>query len=230
MTALANPLDRECVLFGGTRWSPLSGAPRCGSRRWVSDAVMISEGVARIIIGCRSRTLRQHRAVPGCPVVLEAIEHVLIAILEIGPLARVLDDVEQELVAGDLQILPVAVAYGALLPRFETPEQLARMGWRPVGENRQQIVAVRRIGGVGLGTRSRHQRRHPVHRDHDLLGHRSRRNPPGPARDCWDAKATFKQFPLHAGEWPDLGKPLAAVVAGENDDRVGGEAVYVERL
>src|SRR5262249_33755800 len=93
----------------GTRWSPLSSAPRCGSGRWVNDAVVISEGVARITVGCRSRTLGQHRAVPGCPVVLEAVENVLVPVLEIGPLARVLDDVEQELVAGYVQILPVAV-------------------------------------------------------------------------------------------------------------------------
>jgi hypothetical protein len=111
---------------------------------------MIGEGVTRIIIGCRTRTLRQHRAVPGCPVVLETVEDVLVPVPEIGSLPRVLADVEQELVAGDTQVLPVAVAYSALLPGFETPEQLARMGWRAPSELRQEIVAVWRIGGVGL--------------------------------------------------------------------------------
>src|SRR5262245_20554337 len=151
---LANRLAHECVVpEGWSRWSPLSGAPLCGRRRWVSDAVMISEGVARVAIGCRSRPLRQHRVVPGCPVVLETVEHVLIAVLEIGPLAWVLDDVEQEFVARDLQILPVAIAQSALFASLEAPEQLARMGRGAPGENLQQIVAIRRIGGVGLGAR-----------------------------------------------------------------------------
>src|SRR5262245_34337877 len=126
---LANRLAHECVVpEGWSRWSPLSGAPRCGRRRWVSDAVMISEGVARIAIGCRLQTLCQHRIVPGCPVVLEAVENVLVPVLEIRPFARVLDDIEQELVAGDLQILPIAVAHGSLFASLKAPEQLARMG------------------------------------------------------------------------------------------------------
>src|SRR5262249_59052949 len=119
--------------------SPLSGARRGGCRRRVSDAVMISEGVARIAIGCRPRTLCQHRVVPSYPVILEAVENVLVPVLEIRPFARVLDDIEQELVAGDLQILPIAVAHGPLFASLEAPEQLARMGGRAPGEDSPQI-------------------------------------------------------------------------------------------
>src|SRR5262249_40840662 len=60
--------------------------------------------------------------------------------------------------------------------------------------------------------------------------HPALRNPTGPARNRWDTKAAFEQFTLHAGVRPDLGEPLATVVAGEDDDRVVGKAVHVERL
>src|SRR5262245_38247030 len=106
---------------------------------------MIGKEISRVAIDCRSWTFRQHRVVPGGPVVLKAVEHVLVPFFKIRPLARILDDIEQELIAGDLQILPVAVARGALFPGLEAPEQLARMGRRAPCENWQEILAVRRI-------------------------------------------------------------------------------------
>ena len=102
---------------------------------------MIGEEIAGLTIRCRPRPFRQHAIVPGFPVALEPIENILVSVPEIGPLARVLDDIEQELVAGDLQILPIAVAHGALFASLEAPEQLARMGRRAPSEDWQEIVA-----------------------------------------------------------------------------------------
>src|SRR5262249_57694607 len=46
----------------------------------------------------------------------------------------------------------------------------------------------------------------------------------------WDRKGGFEQCSLDGGERPDLGESLATVVASEDDDRVAGKAVHVERL
>ena len=40
-----------------------------------------------------------------------------------------------------------------------------------------------------------------------------------------NAQPAFQQFGLDAGERPRVGKPLAAVVAGEDDDGVVGQAI-----
>ena len=87
---------------------------------------MIGQEIARIAVGCRPRSFRQHGVIPGLPVVLEALEEVRVPILEIGPLARILDDIEQELVVGNPQILPVAIAHGALRAGLVAPVKLAR--------------------------------------------------------------------------------------------------------
>jgi hypothetical protein len=55
-------------------------------------------------------------------------------------------------------------------------------------------------------------------------------DPPWPAHDRRNAEAAFEQFLLHAGERPSIGKPLAAVVAGEDDDGIVCETACVERL
>src|SRR5262249_15169507 len=88
---------------------------------------MIGHDVARVTIGCRPRSFSQHRLAPRLPVVLETIENILVPTFEVGSLARVLHDVEKELVASNLQILPVAVAHGALSARLQAPEKLARI-------------------------------------------------------------------------------------------------------
>jgi len=69
-----------------------------------------------------------------------------------------------------------------------------------------------------------------THRDHDLFGHRPRRDTSGPAHDRWNAKAAFEQFLLHAGERLRLREPLAAVVTGEDHNGVICEAGRIERL
>src|SRR3569833_507759 len=81
----------------------------------------------------------------------------------------------------------------------------------------------RRVGGAPQGW-------HPVHRDHDLFGHRARRDLSGPAHNRRNATATFQQLVLHAGEWPHVRESFAAIVAGEDDKGVAGETARVERL
>src|SRR5437879_4068464 len=96
---------------------------------------MIGHEVARIAIGCRRRPFRQHGVIPGLPVALEPIEDIFLPILEIGALTRVLDDIEEKLVAGDPQIFPIAVADGALRSGLVAPVQLARMRCRAAGRS-----------------------------------------------------------------------------------------------
>jgi hypothetical protein len=191
---------------------------------------MVGQQVAGLRVVGRPIAFRQHRLVPNFPVALEAIENVFVPLLEIRSLAGILVDVKQELVAGNPQVLPVAVANGALCPGLEAPEQLARMRRCAVDQRRQQILAVRRISLVRLGAGGTQQCRHPVHGDSYLLRHRARRHSARPAHDGWYAKAAFEKLPLHPAEWPYLGEALAAIVAGKDHDRVPGETANVQSL
>src|SRR5882672_6421816 len=103
----------------------------------IRHAVMIGQEVAGLTIGRRPGPFSQHRVVPTFPLVLEAIEDIRVPALEIGSLARILQDVKKELVAGNSQILPVAVAHGALLAGLKAPEQLASMRRSAAGQRRQ---------------------------------------------------------------------------------------------
>src|SRR5262245_61239375 len=94
--------------------SVLGRADRRSCRRWVGDAVVIGQKIPRIEGSRRSREFRQHGAVPGLAVALQPIEDSFLPNLEIGPLARVLNQVEQKFIALDPQVLPVAVADSAL--------------------------------------------------------------------------------------------------------------------
>jgi hypothetical protein len=74
------------------------------------------------------------------------------------------------------------------------------------------------------------QGRQPVHRDHNLIGDRPGRDTTWPSRYRWNAKTAFEQLALHAGEWPSIRKPLAAIVAGEDHDRLACKSSRIERL
>src|SRR5436305_1229900 len=78
-------------------------------RQRVLRAVMIRQEIVRVAVGGRALALGQHAGAPSLPVLPEALEDVLVALLEIAALARILHHVEQELVARDPQILPVAL-------------------------------------------------------------------------------------------------------------------------
>src|SRR5690348_9331718 len=51
-----------------------------------------------------------------------------------------------------------------------------------------------------------------------------------PVEDCWYAQSSLEQFCLSAGKRPCIRKALAAVVAGEDDDRVLEDAVGTQCL
>src|SRR6266849_9277456 len=106
----------ELSVTGVAKPSPRATLPAFIVLLWVRDAVMIGHKVAGVTIGDRSGSFSQHHAAPGFPIALEAIEDVFPPILQIRPLARILNDIEEELVAGNLEIFPVAIADGRASP------------------------------------------------------------------------------------------------------------------
>src|SRR5262249_23030769 len=107
-----------------SRWC---AARRGSGRGRIDHAVVIGHHVARVTIDRRPRPFGQHSVVPGIPITLKPIENILFPVLEIGPLTRVLNHIEEELVPRDPQIFPIAVADGALRTGLISPIQLARM-------------------------------------------------------------------------------------------------------
>ena len=75
---------------GSQRLSPLSGAGRWGR---IGHATMLGEHAARLGIVRGPGRFGQHGCVPRLPIVLQTIEDVPMAVLEIGALARILNDV-----------------------------------------------------------------------------------------------------------------------------------------
>src|SRR5215472_6421770 len=100
-----------------------------------------------------ARNLRQHRGIPGGPLRYQAIEHVLVPLLQVGSFARVCRDIEQKRVAADFEILEIAVTRGLLRVGLVAPEQLARLRGTLSGQYRKQAEPVRRIIGVRRGAR-----------------------------------------------------------------------------
>src|SRR4051794_7467655 len=132
--------------------------------------------------------LGQHGGVPLVPFAVETGVGVLVAVLEIGALERIVDDIEEESILEDLEELVVAVADGALRVGLVTPEEFARNGSGILSESRQEIDAVEWIGGIGTGAGGGEQRGHPVHADGNLVGGFAARNVGGPGHDGWDAQ------------------------------------------
>src|SRR5882724_5907849 len=71
---------------------------------------------------------------------------------------------------------------------------------------------------------------HPVHADRDLLAGPPARDASWPCNDCRNPQPTFQQLCLLARERPGVSETLSAVVAGEDDDRVLGQAMRLQRL
>src|SRR5271166_4509207 len=94
--------------------SALRSGRGCRRRHLIDDAVVVREKDPGIAIEGRPRPLRQHGGVPALPIGFQAIEHVTVAVLQVAPLARIPDHIEEKFVSDDLQILPVAVADRAL--------------------------------------------------------------------------------------------------------------------
>ena len=173
-----------------------SGHGRRGRRRRVSDTIVVSQEVPGVDIRRRSRPLWQHRGVPSLPVAFQPFEYVFLPVLEIGPLTRVSHNIEEKLVSRYSQIFPIPVADGTLRSRFIAPAQLPRMRPRAASQDLSEVLTIGWISRVRRRVGSTQQGRHPVHRDHDLFGHRSRGDPSGPAHNRGNANATFEQLML----------------------------------
>ncbi len=120
----------------------------------------------------------------------------------------------------DTKVLPIAVPYGRLTLSHEPPEQLARGQGRGPLDDLAQILAVERKVRVGLSARHGQQGRGPVHGDGDLRRHHAARTAGRVANDSRNPNAALQQVAFFAHERPHAGKTLAAVVAGEDHDRV----------
>src|SRR5438093_4359603 len=101
---------------------------------------MIGKLIARDAPGIALIDFGKHRRIPGVPVVDEPIVHRRQSLLQVRPLHRILDDVEEEAVVEELQELVIAVASGALGIRLEAPEQFSRY-LRSARKHWQQVDA-----------------------------------------------------------------------------------------
>src|SRR5437868_5776238 len=102
-----------------------SRANRLGARSCIRlDTEMVGElfpGEA----ACKTlRIERQHGRVPFFPLRDQPVIDVPMPILKVGTLHGILDNVEEEGVAEDFQILPVAIARRLLVAVFIPPKQL----------------------------------------------------------------------------------------------------------
>jgi hypothetical protein len=79
--------------------------------------------------------------------------------------------------------------------------------------------------GIGRHAGRVEHRGRPVHGQTLLGAHAARRDDGGPVRDPGHADAPFGQVHLAAHQRPVVGEALAAVVAGEDDQGVVGQAM-----
>src|SRR5262245_35231333 len=95
--------------------------------------------------GC---SLRQHLGVPVVPGGDELVVEVLAALLHVGALKGILDNIEEKSVVENLEIFPVTDASRVLPEGFVAPEQPAFLDRCPISEMRKQVHAVRGISRV----------------------------------------------------------------------------------
>ena len=176
------PLDR-------LRWSTQFGI---GIERYWRGPDMIGQlGSGEII--CRTRRgLAKHLQVPDIPFADEALIDILMALLHVGALHRIIDDVEQERVVQNLEIFPVADPGGALPKRLVAPEQPSFDSGCALSQVLQQIHSVRGIGWVGCRPGSGDERWEPIHICRHLLTDATGGNAGGPRDDRGNAQAAFE--------------------------------------
>mmetsp|Transcript_67487 Transcript_67487/g.186944 ORF Transcript_67487/g.186944 Transcript_67487/m.186944 type:complete len:527 (-) Transcript_67487:101-1681(-) len=209
-----------------------SGTSHCeilSLRLWPSIPRPVRLHLAADLVGSHLVGDWQHLGVPGQPIGAQLLEPLGFALRQVGAFALVLREVEQELVAGGLQVFPVAVAHRALGVGLVAPEQLALHRRGLAQHLGQQVAAVARVVGVGRGAGSGQQRGQPVHADQHLIADLAGLHARGPAQQRGHADAAFQQLALLATEGPDIGEALAAVVAGEHDDGVLRQALGLQR-
>lgn len=147
----------------------------------------------------------------------------------VGLLALVVGQVEQ--LVGPARppvVLPVAAPQRPLAAH--PPEQVALLRHLVPQQIAREADAVQRVGRVRPRPAELQQGRRPVGREHrevaDLVGV----DPGGPAQHRGHADAALLERALVAGQRPVVGEPLAAVVAGEEDQGVLLLARPLQRL
>ena len=100
-------------------------------------ANVVGELIAGEVAGGACINFRQHGCVPCVPLRHDSVIDIFAALLQVGTLHRVLNDIEEKRVVEDLQILVVAVSRRSLRVRLVTPEQLAH-DWRCVLREHRQ--------------------------------------------------------------------------------------------
>ncbi len=130
----------------------------------------------------------------------------------------------------DLQVFPAAKPIGALVAVFHAPEQRALELMRGILQDRQQIDAIQRIGRIDLRPGNPQYGGAPVHGHAVLRRHGTGGDRGGPLHDVRHADAALGQVHLAAHQRPGVGETFAAVVAGENDHRILGQAQLIQRI
>src|SRR5215471_17755029 len=139
---------------------------------------------------------------------------------EIAAFAGIVCDVEEIFVVGDLQVFPTTPPDRALVAVTHAPIERVFEFRRPAGQYRQQIDPVERVAGGRSNPGRREAGCGQVHRDGHLIGYAPRLDTARPAADLRHPQPALQQIELAADKWPDFRKPLAAVIAGEYDERV----------
>ena len=147
----------------------------------------------------------------------------------VAPLAQIRAQVEEERSAAVEEQLPVAGAHGPLRGGADhPPEQRPLDLGRAPFEHRQQVDAFEvRLGGHRRSCRGKNRGRQ-VHRDPDLARDTAGRNVSRPAEDRRHPDPAFPDRPLVLEERRVPRQPFAAVVVGEDHDRVLPQAKVVE--
>ena len=114
------------------------------------------------------------------------------------------------------QVLPGAVAHGALAPVVHAPEQRLVVAPGGVVQQRHERAAIQRVAGGSRGACGVEHRRAPVHGHAGLRAGAAGGNHGGPVGNPGHADAAFGQVHLAAHQGPVVREAFAAVVAGEH--------------
>src|SRR6185437_6254354 len=128
-------------------WDRIPGSRCIRLCWWGAEAVSPFRGGERLpeTVG----DFGQHGRIPFRPFGNHAVEQRLAPMLQVGPLARVVGDIEQKGVVADLEILEIAASHGLLRVRLVPPEQGAGLSFALAGQDRQQADAIRRVVRIG---------------------------------------------------------------------------------
>src|SRR5260370_39408260 len=172
---------------------------------------------------------RQHLPFPNFPKPAQLVEQRWFLASEVAALAQIVGEFEQKLPLRHFEVLPMVAADGPLVAVVDAPVEGPLARGCLSGQDRQAITAVERIDGrrrdAGRGETGRGQIHCDAYLIRRLAGHDATR----PPADLRHPDPAFQQIKFAADEWPDLGETLAAIVAGENDERLAPGRVALHR-